>query len=68
LPWLREIFDAGRDLRLERPAAVLLALASGEADGLSGCFFQPQDDLDANVRAATEVEQKKLYSVQVSRL
>jgi hypothetical protein len=66
LAWLRETFHAGRDLRPERPAALLLALASGKADGLSGCFFQ--DDLDANVRAAAELEQRKLYSLQVSRL
>jgi hypothetical protein len=46
---------------------LLLALASGKADGLSGCLFQHQDDLDANVRAAAEVEQMKLYSLQVSR-
>jgi hypothetical protein len=66
LAWLREIFDAGRDLPPERPAALLLAFACGKADGLSGCFFQ--DDLDANVRAAAELEQRKLYSLQVSRL
>jgi hypothetical protein len=58
LPWFREIFGAGRDLPPERSAALLLALASGKADGLSGCFFQPQDDLDANVRAAAEVEKR----------
>jgi hypothetical protein len=50
----------------ERPAALLLALASGKADGLAGCFFQ--DDLDTNVRAAAELEQRKLYFLQVSRL
>ena len=27
-----------------------------------------QDDLDANVRAAAELEQRKLFSLQVSRL
>jgi len=59
LPWFREIFDAGRDLPPGRPAALLLALASGKADGLSGCFFEPQADLDVNVRAAAEVEKRK---------
>lgn len=68
LPWFREIFDAGRDLPPERPAALLLALASGRADALSGCYVQPDDDLDAMVKAAAEVEQGKLYSLQVRRL
>jgi hypothetical protein len=68
LPWFREIFDAGRDLPPERPAALLLALASGKADVLSGCFLQPQDDLDRVIEAAAEVETGKLQSLQVRRL
>jgi len=68
LPWFREIFDTGRDLPAERPAALLLALASGRADALSGCFLQPQDDLDRIIEAAAEVESRKLYSLQVQRL
>ena len=67
LPWFREIFDEGRDLPPERPAALLRALASGRADGLSGGFFQPRDDLDSIIAAET-VKQLKLYSLQVSGL
>jgi NAD(P)-dependent dehydrogenase (short-subunit alcohol dehydrogenase family) len=68
LPWFRAIFDEGRDLPPERPAELLLALASGRADVLSGCFLQPQDDLDRIIAAAAEVEASKLYSLQVRRL
>jgi NAD(P)-dependent dehydrogenase (short-subunit alcohol dehydrogenase family) len=68
LPWFREVFDAGRDLPPERPAALLLALASGKADALSGRFVTPQDDLDRLVAAATEIETGKLYTLQVQRL
>jgi NAD(P)-dependent dehydrogenase (short-subunit alcohol dehydrogenase family) len=67
LPWFRDIFDEGRDLPPERPVALLLALASGMADVLSGCFITPQDDLDAIVAAAANIMQKKLYSLQVHR-
>jgi NAD(P)-dependent dehydrogenase (short-subunit alcohol dehydrogenase family) len=67
LPWFREIFDAGLDLPPERPAALLLALASGKADVLSGCFLQPQDDLERLVDAAAAIETAKLYSLQVRR-
>jgi NAD(P)-dependent dehydrogenase (short-subunit alcohol dehydrogenase family) len=68
LPWFRDIFDEGRDLPPERPAALLLALASGRADGLSGRFVYPQDDLHRLVAAAQEIEEKKLYTLQVQRL
>jgi NAD(P)-dependent dehydrogenase (short-subunit alcohol dehydrogenase family) len=68
LPWFRTIFDEGRDLPPERPAALLLTLASGRVDGLSGCFFRPDDDLDAIVAQAATVKERKLYSLQVGRL
>ena len=68
LPWFRDIFETGRDLPPERPAALLVALASGKADVLSGCFLQPDDDLDRIVEAAAAVEHGKLYSLQVRRL
>jgi NAD(P)-dependent dehydrogenase (short-subunit alcohol dehydrogenase family) len=68
LPWFREIFDKGRDLPPERPAALMLTLASGKADVLSGCFIQPQDDLEAVIAAAAEIESRKLYTLQVNRL
>ena len=46
LPWFRDIFDEGRDLPPERPAALMVALASGKADVLSGRYVYPADDLD----------------------
>ena len=68
LPWFRDIFTEGRDLPAERPAALLLALASGRADALSGCFLQPSDDLERIIDAAATVQQAKLYTMQVGRL
>jgi NAD(P)-dependent dehydrogenase (short-subunit alcohol dehydrogenase family) len=68
LPWFREIFDEGRDLPPERPAALLLALASGRMDALTGRFVYPQDDLDRLVAAGIEIEEKKLHTLQVQRL
>ena len=68
LPWFRDIFDTGRDLPPERPTALLLALASGKADVLSGRFVQPQDDLDRLIAAAADIETGNLYSLQLSRL
>ncbi len=68
LPWFRAIFDEGRDLPAERPAALLLALASGKADGLTGRFVTPHDDLDRLIGAAPEIDDRKLYTLQVQRL
>jgi NAD(P)-dependent dehydrogenase (short-subunit alcohol dehydrogenase family) len=68
LPWFRDIFDEGRDLPPERPAALLVALASGKADVLSGRYVYPLDDLDRLIEEAREIEARKLYSLQVQRL
>ena len=68
LPWFRDIFDEGRDLPPERPAALLVALASGRADVLSGRYVYPADDLDRLIAEAQEIDARKLYSLQVLRL
>ena len=68
LPWFRDIFDEGRDLPPERPAALLVALASGKADVLSGRYVYPADDLDRLIEEAREIDARKLYSLQVQRL
>jgi NAD(P)-dependent dehydrogenase (short-subunit alcohol dehydrogenase family) len=68
LPWFRDIFEEGRDLPPERPAALLVALASGKADVLSGRYVYPPDDLDRLIAEAREIEARKLYSLQVQRL
>jgi NAD(P)-dependent dehydrogenase (short-subunit alcohol dehydrogenase family) len=68
LPWFRDIFDEGRDLPPERPAELLVALASGKADVLSGRYVYPADDLDRLIEEAREIETRKLYSLQVQRL
>lgn len=67
LPWFRDIFEEGRDLPPERPAEVLMALASGKADALSGCFITPYDDLDAMIAMAAEIKMRKLYSLEMQR-
>jgi NAD(P)-dependent dehydrogenase (short-subunit alcohol dehydrogenase family) len=68
LPWFRDIFDEGRDLPPARPAALLVALASGKADVLSGRYVYPQDNLERLIEEAREIEARKLYSLQIQRL
>jgi NAD(P)-dependent dehydrogenase (short-subunit alcohol dehydrogenase family) len=68
LPWFKRIFDEGKNVPVERSVQLVLALASGKADVLSGRFLGVSDDLDAIVRSATEVEKDNLYSLQIHKL
>ena len=65
IPWFRRIFDEGVDLPPERPAELVLALASGKADALSGLYLSPFDDLDAMLQNFGEIEKEKLHSLRV---
>src|SRR5579885_642688 len=64
-PWFKEIFDQGLDIPPERPAQLVVELASGKADELSGCFFQPSDNLHAMVKNKEAIEQEKLYTLRL---
>ena len=55
LPWYRDAFDAGRDAAPEEVAALVVRLARGDADALSGRFLSRADDLDALVADAAAV-------------
>jgi len=68
LPWFRTIFDEGRDAPPERPAKLVLSLASGRLDALSGCFLTIDDDVEVALARAAEVERDKLYRLRVRPL
>jgi NAD(P)-dependent dehydrogenase (short-subunit alcohol dehydrogenase family) len=68
LPWFQQIFDQHIDVPAERPAQLVLTLALGGADTLSGRFLSIHDDLDALVKSATTIEQQNLYSLKMDRL
>lgn len=68
LPWFKRIFDEGFVVPAERPAALVLELASGRADNLSGRFLSIYDDLDELLKSAADLEQKNLYALKVERL
>ncbi|MGZ8376369.1 MAG: SDR family NAD(P)-dependent oxidoreductase [Gemmatirosa sp.] len=55
LPWYRETFDAGQDASPDEAAALVVRLARGDADALSGRFISRADDLDALVADAEAV-------------
>jgi NAD(P)-dependent dehydrogenase (short-subunit alcohol dehydrogenase family) len=67
IPWFRRIFTEKLDVPMERPVQLVVDLASGCADVLSGRLLTVFDDLDALLPRATEVEREGLYSLRVQR-
>ena len=68
LPWFKRIFDEDLDVSAERPARLVLQLASGRADKLSGRFLSIWDDLDSLLQNGKEIEERQLYSLRVQTL
>jgi NAD(P)-dependent dehydrogenase (short-subunit alcohol dehydrogenase family) len=68
-PWLQQRFRAmfaeGRDMPIERCVGLVLRLAAGGADALSGRYISVKDDLDALVKqfAAGAPENQRLLRV-----
>lgn len=65
LPWLEYIFQHGQDQTTEPGASLVLFLASGKADALSGRLFMVPDDPAELVSRADEIRQKDLYTLRL---
>lgn len=68
LPWFRRIFDEGLDLPPERAANLIVALASGKADPLSGCFISVHDDLNLLLENVEKIKSDNFYSLRVRKI
>lgn len=68
LPWFPKIFEQGLASPPERPAQLVVRLASGKADALSGRFLTTADDLEMILEKAEQVEKENLYALRVGRL
>ena len=68
IPWFGRIFDEGLDVSVERPVRLILELASGKADRLSGRVVSVADDLEQMLKGTDEIEEKNLYALQVKKL
>jgi NAD(P)-dependent dehydrogenase (short-subunit alcohol dehydrogenase family) len=66
--WIRSEFAAGRSVSPERAAEVLVALASGVADGLSGRYLTVFDDLQALNARAKEIAEGDLLMLRLRPL
>ena len=65
IPWFRRIFEEHLDLPPEKPAELIVELAAGRADALTGLYLTPFDDLDQLVHHAEQVKAEKLHSLRV---
>ncbi|HXJ85561.1 MAG TPA: SDR family oxidoreductase [Candidatus Binatia bacterium] len=68
LPWFKRLFDEGFTVPAERPATLVLELASGRADALSGRFISVYDDLEQLISNAADLQQRNLHALKVERL
>jgi NAD(P)-dependent dehydrogenase (short-subunit alcohol dehydrogenase family) len=64
LPYIQAIFDRGLNVTPDAAANIILKLASGAADSLSGRFFSVTDDFDEIVRRSDEVRASDLYALR----
>lgn len=65
LPWLEHVFQQGQDQTTEPGTNMVLFLASGKADSLSGRFFIVPDDPSELVSRADEIRQRDLYTLRL---
>ena len=63
-----EFFAAGNDDPPELAAELVLLLASGKADALSGRFITVQDDVAALVDRAEEIAENDLYTLRIQEI
>jgi len=68
IPWFGEIFTRKLDVPMERPVRLVVDLASGRADILSGRYVTVFDDLDELLLRAAEIEREGLYALRVRKL
>jgi NAD(P)-dependent dehydrogenase (short-subunit alcohol dehydrogenase family) len=54
--WFRRLYADGKDTPIERPVELVLTLASGRADALSGCFLDVDNDIDALIADAEAIQ------------
>jgi NAD(P)-dependent dehydrogenase (short-subunit alcohol dehydrogenase family) len=63
--WIRDQFAAGRGADPEEAARLILALASGRADRLSGRHLSVTDNLDALLPRIDQIERDDLHTLRL---
>ena len=68
IPLVQKLLDEGMDVAPSVVADLILSLASGRLDALSGRLITVNDDLDELVRRAAEVEREELLALRARPL
>jgi NAD(P)-dependent dehydrogenase (short-subunit alcohol dehydrogenase family) len=66
--WFQQLFAEGRDTPVALSVALILSLASGQADVLSGCMIGVDDNLATLVERAAELAQDQMYTLRLHKL
>lgn len=67
-PWFQQIFDEGLDASMDQVTRLVLSLALGQADALSGCTISIADDLNELVKQTVAIKQEQLYTLRLGTL
>jgi len=68
MPWFNKIFEQGRDVPPDYAAKLVLTLASGKADELTGCFLDITDDLPLLLGHTGQIRREGLYALRLQKL
>ena len=63
--WAQQLYREGDDTPIQRSVALLLFLAGGQADVLSGRYIDVDDDLDALLPQAEAIDRDDLYTLRL---
>ena len=66
--WFEREVAEGRSVSVDEAAAFLADLGGGRADALSGRYIAIEDDLDALIERADQVQRENLHALKVERL
>ena len=67
VPVVQQALDA-KEVKPDVAADLIMFLASGKADALSGRFFSVDEDAQEIVRRASDVRDKNLYLLRAGQL
>jgi NAD(P)-dependent dehydrogenase (short-subunit alcohol dehydrogenase family) len=63
--WFRQLYADGKDTPIERSVELVLTLASGRADALSGCFLNVRNDIDALIADAEAIQRDERLRIRL---
>jgi NAD(P)-dependent dehydrogenase (short-subunit alcohol dehydrogenase family) len=65
--WYASVFEEGNDFPPEASAQLVTFLASGQGDGLTGCFVSVSDDLSDMLARTKQIQDETLYTLRLKK-